>query len=93
MALGVHETEYKIRLSRQSLRHGRVVVEVRNLGQDPHDLVVSSVTGAGPRFTFGIGVPGSRRTRVLKLAAGTWVLYCSLPGHEQLGMKATLVVR
>jgi hypothetical protein len=89
----VHESEYKIRLSRQTVRHGRVVVELRNLGQDPHDLVVSPASGSGPSFSFGVSAPGSRRAKVLRLAAGRWILYCSLPGHEQLGMKATIAVR
>jgi uncharacterized cupredoxin-like copper-binding protein len=28
----------------------------------------------------------------VKLAKGTYTLYCSVPGHRQLGMKATVTV-
>ena len=29
----------------------------------------------------------------LTLAAGSYTLFCSLPGHEQVGMKADITVR
>jgi uncharacterized cupredoxin-like copper-binding protein len=28
-----------------------------------------------------------------KLKKGTYVFYCSVPGHEQAGMKGKLIVR
>ena len=37
--------------------------------------------------------PGRERLLTLTLpAAGTYITFCSLPGHESLGVKGTLVV-
>jgi hypothetical protein len=70
-----------------------VLIEVRNLGQDPHDLVVARADGSGAPFSFGVAGPRSRRSHKFMLTPGTWKLWCSLPGHEALGMSATIQVR
>ena len=36
---------------------------------------------------------GGSRTLSLNLPPGTYTFYCSVPGHEQAGMKGTLIVR
>jgi hypothetical protein len=92
VALGAHESEYHIRLTRQSVPAGRVVLEMANLGQDPHDLNLVHVGGSGLGYAFGQIGPGTHRTRTVALSAGTWRLWCSLPGHEAKGMHATLRV-
>jgi uncharacterized cupredoxin-like copper-binding protein len=38
-------------------------------------------------------LPGQSESVRLTLAAGTYRLFCSLPGHEQVGMKADITVR
>jgi hypothetical protein len=93
VAVGADEAEYRIRLTRSAVGAGPVVLEVRNVGQDPHDLVLRRADGAVAPIAFPPRRPGSRQSRTVTLTAGTWTLYCSLPGHEQLGMKATLAVK
>jgi plastocyanin len=45
-----------------------------------------AVLGATPTFK------GGSRKLVLKLQAGTYVYYCSVPGHREAGMEGTLTV-
>ena len=53
-----------------------------------HDLTVPALgihVVAGPGQTSGVGLRG--------LAAGRYDAYCSVPGHTELGMRATVVVQ
>jgi hypothetical protein len=89
----VTENEWSLVLSRQKLRPGRAVIEVFNLGQDAHDLVLlRNAKGAKP-----VSVPKldhfMRKQVSVKLVVGTYSLWCSLPRHRERGMSATLRVR
>jgi uncharacterized cupredoxin-like copper-binding protein len=89
----VTEQEWTLTLSRQSVRAGNVSIEVDNFGMDAHDLVVQKkVKGAKP-VHFKQLDPKGRGERTLKLKPGRYALWCSLPGHKQKGMHATLLVR
>jgi uncharacterized cupredoxin-like copper-binding protein len=89
--VAVSEAEFKITLPAQKLAPGKVTFEVQNAGKIQHDLVVS-----------GPGVSGTAKTPLLKsgqtarlvvtLAAGTYTLYCNVPGHRAAGMSAKLTV-
>ena len=89
----VTEDEWSLVLSRQRLRPGFALVEVFNIGQDAHDLVLRrNAKGAA-----SVSVPKldhfMRKTVRLKLMAGSYTLWCSLPRHRERGMVATLRVR
>jgi hypothetical protein len=84
----VQSTEFHLALSRTRLRAGIAVIELSNRGEDPHDLRIRGRRG-GVRETVAGGL-GQWRTH---LRPGRYVLYCSLPGHERLGMRAVLTVR
>jgi plastocyanin len=91
--LQVVEQEYRLTLSRLSVGSGPAIVSVVNFGQDAHDLVlVRSVRGAKPAQTKVVPPHGHAELGV-RLAAGRYELYCSLPGHRAAGMRATLLVR
>lgn len=68
-----------------------IAFEVRNEGPTVHNVKV--------RDQAGITLFGSRDLRegesetvMHEIAPGTYDLYCSLPGHESLGIKGTLTV-
>jgi plastocyanin len=84
--------EFSFGLSRLNVQAGPAVIELANLGQDPHDLRLQR---AGSRHISGIGVvaPGGRNELSLRLARGRYSLWCSVANHRRLGMRATLVVR
>jgi hypothetical protein len=84
--------EYSLTLSRQSAAAGSVAVELSNHGEDPHDLRVELPGSALPPFDFALTKPGEVTGRKLELGPGTWQLYCTLDGHEALGMSATFTV-
>jgi plastocyanin len=85
--------EWSITLSRPSIAAGAVTLELVNRGEDAHDLHVRPAAG-------GADILSVARTESLGLAhaegtlpAGSYTLYCSLPGHEAAGMRATLSVQ
>ena len=64
-----------------------LTVAVQNVGGAQHDLVLED--GPGTELID----PGARATLDLgALDAGEYTLFCSVPGHRDLGMSATLTV-
>jgi hypothetical protein len=90
--LSVKASEYSYVLSRPSVAAGEVIVELNNQGEDPHNLNLQLANGQGQQFQFGEVGSLQRATQRFTLPAGKYRLWCSLPGHEELGMKATLSV-
>jgi plastocyanin len=84
--------EFSVTPSRKTLAAGRVAVELDNFGQDPHDLRVERQDHPSTGFNFTLAKPGTVSSRKLNLGPGTWKLYCTLPGHEALGMHALITV-
>lgn len=85
--------EFDLTLSKQKLRPGRVIVQFLNDGEDPHDLRLQR---RGDTAELGIGeiVPGEYENLDAHLRkASTDVLWCSLDGHREAGMEATLRTR
>jgi uncharacterized cupredoxin-like copper-binding protein len=84
----VTEREYRISLSAKSLPAGTVTFSVHNAGHIAHQLDLS---GAGLRTVHVPTIaPGKTRSVTVKLTGGTLALWCPLPGHASLGMKASL---
>jgi plastocyanin len=87
----VSAVEYAFTLSRTTVPAGKVVFQFVNNGQDEHNLQIAPPEGplAGSFANTpskGIG------DLTLEMQPGTYTLLCSLPTHEQKGMKATLTV-
>jgi plastocyanin len=91
-AIGVGEREYSIAIYRPRVRPGKLRFNVRNLGEDVHDLVVKR---AGRRVggLHAVVKPGATASLSLTLRTpGRYLLVCTVADHEKLGMKATLTV-
>jgi uncharacterized cupredoxin-like copper-binding protein len=86
----VAENEYSIKLNNSSLRPGGIAFEVENKGKIPHDLAIE---GNGVERKTPLIDPGKNATVEADLKPGTYKLYCTVPGHEQLGMKTEVTVR
>jgi uncharacterized cupredoxin-like copper-binding protein len=82
----VTETEFKIALAGYKAKAGKFTFDVKNAGQLPHDL---SIKG-GPKTKL-IQAGGTAQL-VATLKPGKYHLYCSVPGHEQAGMKIDITV-
>jgi hypothetical protein len=90
--VSVAAREFSLTLSRPLVGAGAVTVELRNSGEDPHNLVVSPEGSHTPLASFSELAPGSYERRAVTLAPGRYQLWCSLEFHEGLGMSATLRV-
>lgn len=90
-SVGIDEREWSLTLSRIVVAAGDVTFRIFNRGEDDHDLAVVDADGVLQR----IDVPtGQDRTLVARLPAGKDLkIFCSLPGHEALGMVAYLEAR
>ncbi len=89
--VSVSETEFKIALPAPKVGPGKITFAVKNIGKIPHDLAVSGAGGSGTAKTPLIG-PGKSAKVTVTLAAGSYTLYCSVPGHRAAGMAAKLTV-
>lgn len=87
----VFASEYRLNLSRTRLRAGRAIIQMRNIGQDDHDLAIRRPDGTlvASMPVVHPGRTGEIRTR---LAAGRYVMFCRVVGHEGMGMRATFTV-
>jgi len=87
----VSAVEYAFTLSRTSVPAGKVVLQFVNDGQDEHNLKVEAEAGslAG---AFEKEPSKAVTSQTLEMQPGQYTLFCSLPTHEQKGMKATLTV-
>ena len=89
----VQEKEFSITLpaAAKTLKPGTYAFAVHNVGKVAHDL---KVTGPGVPATAQTALiqPGNQATLTVTLAAGTYTLYCTVPGHRAAGMVTTITV-
>ena len=84
--IDVTESEYKIALAGSTkFAPGTYTFVVKNDGKVAHNLVVGTKTTA-------LIQPGDTAELTVPLEAGTVSLFCSVDGHRQLGMNATVSV-
>jgi uncharacterized cupredoxin-like copper-binding protein len=89
-AIKVTEREYKLTLSKKTAAAGTVTFTVHNAGHLKHALAVSGGGMSGVKKTLAIA-PGETRTLTVKFSKGRTVqVWCPMPGHAALGMKAAV---
>lgn len=91
--VSVAAREFSLTLSRPLVGAGNVRIELRNSGEDPHNLVVSPDGTHSPLASFSTLDPGLYERRTVSLSPGRYLLWCSLESHEALGMSVTLRVQ
>jgi plastocyanin len=86
----VSEKEFKITLPSTTLKPGSYTFDLSNNGKIQHDLAINGpgVNNAKTPLING----GQHTTLKVKLSAGTYDFYCSVPGHKQLGMDVKVKV-
>jgi plastocyanin len=72
-----------------TVRAGTVDIRVRNVAAGRHRLVVEGVDGFE---ATDVNDAGETRAAQVALMPGRYRVYCSVPGHRDAGMEATLVV-
>lgn len=83
--------EYSFTLSRTTVPAGKVDFEFVNAGQDEHNAHLG--TPEDPEGALFENTPSKGVDDLqVEVKPGTYTLFCSLPHHEERGMKATLLV-
>jgi plastocyanin len=87
----VSAVEYAFTLSRTTVPAGKVIFQFVNNGQDEHNLQIEQPEGPLAGSFADTPAKGIGDLQ-LEMQPGRYKLFCSLPTHEQEGMKATLTV-
>jgi uncharacterized cupredoxin-like copper-binding protein len=82
----VTETEFQIALGGYKAKAGKFTFDVKNAGKIAHDLAIKG----GPKTD--LIQPGGTAQLTVTLKPGKYHLYCSVPGHEQAGMKVDITL-
>ena len=84
--------EFHYALSRTRIKAGIAIIELRNQGQDAHDLVLARAGGGRVLVRWPAAQPGAVIDRQVRLKPGLYRLTCAVANHAALGMRATLRV-
>jgi plastocyanin len=84
--------EFRYALSRTTVKAGWAIIELRNIGEDAHDLVMQRIGGRRV-YVWPVTQSGGTVDEEFKLLPGTYRLHCGVANHASLGMTATLRVR
>jgi len=89
-AINAELSDFVIKQDYGTVKAGQVTITVKNAGPSPHNYQISGNGVMQGTMTLDAG-----KTETLKvnLMPGTYTVICNVPGHEQLGMKTTLVVQ
>jgi hypothetical protein len=85
--------EFRLTLSRTSIRRGPVVLELFNLGEDDHDLALRRRATGARTWRIPVVTPGALGDLEASFLPGRYALWCTIADHRTRGMRATLVVR
>lgn len=85
----VFATEFRFSSSRGSVPAGPLRLQVRNIGEDDHDL---RIVGPGRivRARTGVVGPGGLGEIRIRLPRGRYTLVCGIADHAARGMRARL---
>ena len=89
----VGATEFRLSLSRATIKAGPAIIQLQNFGQDDHTLRLRRVGGTRV-YRIATVSPGADVGELsAKLAPGKYKLWCSLADHAVRGMRVTLTVK
>ena len=84
--------EFRFNTSRDVVPAGRLILQVKNIGEDDHDLRIKGPNGVA-RAETGVVEPGDLGRISIRLAQGRYTYVCTVADHAERGMAGTLVVR
>lgn len=90
-SLTVTVSDFLIEPSELSATGSAVSIDVANDGPTPHNLSVRDAAGEVLMATADLRT-GETETITADLEPGEYTIFCSLGGHESLGMSGTLTV-
>jgi hypothetical protein len=84
-------TEFRLTLSRTTIRRGPAIIELVNYGEDDHDLALRRVGGTRT-YRIALVHPGKTGELDTRLRAGRYAVWCTIGDHRDRGMRTTLRV-
>ena len=90
--LQVTSSEFDFVLSRVKLRQGRAIIQLVNLGEDPHDLALRRIAKGARTYTTKSVRPEGVTNISFRLYPGRYQLWCTIGDHRTRGMRAILTV-
>ena len=75
-----------------TVAHGKAVFWLVNTGNTSHDMQIKDSSGSAVATSELVSAGDSKEFDVDNLAAGSYTIVCTQPGHEASGMKGTLTV-
>ena len=88
----VAEKEFSIALSGgNTLKAGSYTFSVKNIGKIQHDLAIAG--GGQKEQKTPLLSAGQQKPLKVALKPGKYKFFCTVPGHEQAGMKVDVTVR
>ncbi|HKF76938.1 MAG TPA: cupredoxin domain-containing protein [Candidatus Dormibacteraeota bacterium] len=91
-SLQVGMSEFKFTPSTLQAKSGSVNFLLNNTGTTAHDMVIADASGKQVAKSELVQ-PGNQATfTVANVAAGTYTIFCDVPGHRAAGMEGTLTV-
>ena len=87
----IHVRDFTLDPLAVSSTGGSISLAVTNDGPTIHNVTIRDSKGTIIAATKDLQ-PGTSETLSTKIAPGSYILFCSLPGHESLGIKGTLTV-
>jgi hypothetical protein len=90
--LQVTSSEFEFVLSRTKLRQGRAIIQLVNLGEDPHDLALRRIARGARTYRTKLVLPEGETNISFRLYPGRYQLWCSVGDHRARGMRAILTV-
>lgn len=88
----VFADEFRLNPSRSVVRAGGVRFQLKNIGEDDHNIAIRRrAASATPTLSPVVG-PGKLGTLTVTLPAGRYVIFCSLADHAARGMQGPFTV-
>ena len=85
--------EFRLTLSRASIKAGPAIIQLANYGEDDHNLNLKRIGGTRV-YKIATVSPGTDVGELdAKLLPGKYKLWCSLADHAARGMRVTLIVK
>ena len=91
-ATAIHVRDFTLEPRDVTISSATSAVAVTNDGPTVHNVTIRDASGGVVAATADLKT-GQAETIVIRIPAGSYTLFCSLPGHESLGIKGTLLVR